>query len=179
MDCFSSSHVWMWELDHKESWASKNWCFWTVVLEKTLENLLGCKEIQLVNPKGNQSWLFIGRTDAETETPIIWPPDGKNWFIRKDLMLRKTEGRKRRGRQKMKWLDDITNSMDMSLSKLREMVKDQGSQACCSPWNLKESDVTEQLNSKLFSLAFTHLSISVHWNSKISNGLYSYWYGWI
>ena len=119
---FSSSHVWMWELDHKESWASKNWCFWTVVLEKTLENLLGCKEIQLVNPKGNQSWLFIGRTDAETETPIIWPPDGKNWFIRKDLMLRKTEGRKRRGRQKMKWFDIITNLMDMSLSKLQELV---------------------------------------------------------
>ena len=94
-------------------------------------------------------------------------------------MLGKIEGRKRRGRQKMKWLDDITNSMDMSLSKLWEMVKDQGSQACCSPWNLKESDVTEQLNSKLFSLAFTHLSISVYWNSKISNGLYSYWYGWI
>ena len=79
---FSSSHVWMWELDHKESWAMKNWCFWTVVLEKTFEILLDCKEIKPVNPKGNQSWMFIGRTDAET--PILWPPDVKNWLIRKD-----------------------------------------------------------------------------------------------
>ena len=74
----SSSHVWMWELDHKESWAPKNWCFWTVVLEKTLESSLDCKEIKPVHPKGNQSWIFIGRTDAEAETPILWPPDVKN-----------------------------------------------------------------------------------------------------
>ena len=78
---FSSSHVWMWELDHKESWAPKNWCFWTVVLEKTLESPLDCKEIKPVNPKGNQSWIFIGRTNAEVETPILWPPDVKNWLI--------------------------------------------------------------------------------------------------
>ena len=81
---FSSSHVWMWELDYTESWAPKNWCFWTVVLEKTLESPLDCKEIQLVNPKGNQSWMFIGRTDAEAEIPILWPPDGKNQLIGKD-----------------------------------------------------------------------------------------------
>ena len=81
---FSSSHVWMWELDHKESWALKNWCFWIVVLEKTLESLLDCKEIKPINSKGNQSWIFIGRTDAETETPILWPPDLKNWLIGKD-----------------------------------------------------------------------------------------------
>ena len=81
---FSSSHVWMWELDHKESWAPKNWCFWTVVLEKTLENPLDNKEIKPVNPKGNQSWIFIGRTDAEAETPILWPPDAKNWLTGKD-----------------------------------------------------------------------------------------------
>ena len=78
---FSSSHVWMWELDHKESWASKNWFFWTVVLEKTLESPLDCKEIHPVYPKGNQSWIVIGRTDAEAETPILWPPDVKNWLI--------------------------------------------------------------------------------------------------
>ena len=80
---FSSSHVWMWELDYKESWAPKNWCFWTVVLEKTLESPLDCKEIQLVHPK-DQSWVFIGRTDVEAETPILWPPDVKSWLIWKD-----------------------------------------------------------------------------------------------
>ena len=81
---FSSNHIWIWELDHKEGWAPKNWCFWTVVLEKTLVNPLDSKEIKPVNPKGNQSWIFIGRTDAETEAPILWPPDGKNWLIGKD-----------------------------------------------------------------------------------------------
>ena len=79
-----SSHIWMWELDYKESWAQKKWCFWTVVLEKTLEGSLDCKEIQPVHPKGDQSWVFIGRTDVEAETPIIWPPDAKNWLIWKD-----------------------------------------------------------------------------------------------
>ena len=81
---FSSSHVWMWELDYKESWMPKNWCFWTVVLEKTLESPLDCKEMQRVHPQGNQSWRFIGRTDAEAETPILWLPDVKNWLIGKD-----------------------------------------------------------------------------------------------
>ena len=81
---FSSSQVWMWELDHKESWAPKNWCFWTVVLEKTLVSPLDCKEIKPVNPKGNQSWIFMGKTDHEAETPILWPADGKNWLIWKD-----------------------------------------------------------------------------------------------
>ena len=81
---FSSSHVWIWELDHKGGWVPKNWCFWTVVLEKTLESPLDCKEIQPVNPKGNQSWIFIGRTDAEAEAPILWPLDGKSGLARKD-----------------------------------------------------------------------------------------------
>ena len=81
---FSSSHVWMWELDYKESWVSKNWCFWTVVLEKILESPLDCKEIQPVQPKGNQYWIFIAKTDAEIETPILWPPDAKSWLLRKD-----------------------------------------------------------------------------------------------
>ena len=81
---FSSGHVWMWKLNYKESWAPKNWCFWTVVLEKTLESPLDCKEIQPVHPKGDQSWVFIGRTDVEAETPIFWSPDGKSWLIWKD-----------------------------------------------------------------------------------------------
>ena len=102
---FSSSHVWMWELDYKESWGPKNWCFWTMMLEKTLESPLDYKEIQPVHPKGNQSWIFIGRTDAEAETPILWPPDEKNWLTGKTLMLGKNEDRRRRGRQRMRWLD--------------------------------------------------------------------------
>ena len=86
---FSSSHVWVWELDHKESWAPKNWCFWTVVLENTLESPLDCREIQPVHPKGNHSWIFTGRTEAEAEAPILWPPDVKSWFIGKDPDARK------------------------------------------------------------------------------------------
>ena len=114
----------MWELDYKESWAPKNWCFWTVVLEKTLESWLDCKEIQPVHPKGDQSWVFIGRNDAEAETPILWPPDAKSWLIWKDPDAGKIEGRRRRGLQRIIWLDCITKSMDMGLSEFRELVMD-------------------------------------------------------
>ena len=107
----------MWELDYKEGWAPKNWCFWTVVLEKTLENLLDCKEIKPVNPKGNQS-VFIGRTDVEAGTPILWPPDLKNWLIGKDP----DAGKDWRGWQRMRCLDGITNSMDISFGRLCELV---------------------------------------------------------
>ena len=113
----------MWELDCEESWVPKNWCFWTVVLEKTLESPLDCKEIQPVHPKGNQSWIFIGRTDAEIEVPIQWPPDAKN-SLEKTLMVGKIEGGRRRGRQRMRWLHGISNMIDMSLSRLQELVID-------------------------------------------------------
>ena len=122
---FYSSHVWMWELDSKESWTPKNWCFWTVVLEKTLESPLDCKEIEPVHPKGNQSWIFIGRTDAEAETPILWPPYAKNWLIWKDPDAGKDWEQEEKGMAEDEmvgwhhWL-----SMDMSLSKLRELVMD-------------------------------------------------------
>ena len=123
---FSSSHVQMWELDHKEGWVLKNWCFWTVMLEKTLESPLDCKEIKPVNHKGNQPWIFTGRTDAEGEASIFWPPDVKSWLIEKDPDAGK-DLRQEKGRTADEiagWHHAITNSMDMSLSKFWEMVKD-------------------------------------------------------
>ena len=141
----------MWELDYKESWAPKNWCFWTVVLEKTLESPLDCKEIQLVNPKGNQPWIFIGRIDAEAQTPLLWPPDAKNWLLGKD-----PDSGKDWGQEKGTTEDEMDGwhqrliRLDLKLKlefEQASVVSDgQGSLACCSPWGCKESDSTEWLN---------------------------------
>ena len=133
---FSISHVWMWELDHKEGWAPKNWCFRAVLLEKTLESPLDCKEIKPVNPQENQSWIFIWRTDTEAEAPVLWPPD-KSWLIRKDSDSGKDWRWEEKGMTEDGMAGCITDSMDMSLSKLQEMVKDREAWPCCSPQGLR------------------------------------------
>ena len=143
---FSSSYVWMWKLDHKEDWAPKSWCFWTVVLEKTLESPLDCKEIQPVHPKGNESWVFIGRTDVETETPILWPPDAKSWLIWKDPDAGKDWGQEEKGMTEDEmvgwhlWLNGHGFGWTPGVG------DGQGGLACYSSWGCKESEVIEWLN---------------------------------
>ena len=141
---FSSGHVWIWELGHKENWAPKNWCFWTVVLEKTLGSPLDCK-IKAVNPKENQSWMFIGRTGAKAETPIVWPP-GKNWLIGKDPDARKDWRQEEKGMiedEMVGWHHQLNgHEFEQALG----VGDGQGGLACCSPWGRKELDTTKRLN---------------------------------
>ena len=142
----SSSYVWMWELDCEEGWVPKNWCFWTVVLEKTLESPLDCKEIQPVHPKGSQSWIFIGRTDAEAQTPILWPPDAKNWLTGKDPEA----GNDWRQEEKLMAEDEMVGWHHRVYGHEFEQVPgvgdEQGNLACCSPQGRKELDMSEWLN---------------------------------
>ena len=140
----SSSHVWIWEFDYKESWAPKNWCFGTVVLEKILESPLDWKEIKPVNPKGNQSWIFIGRTDAKAETPILWPPDEKNWLIGNDPDAEKDWRQEEKGKtedEMVGWhqqLDGHESEQALRVGDGHESL------VCCNPWGRKELDMTEQ-----------------------------------
>ena len=142
---FSSSHVWMWELDYKEGWAWKNWCFWTVVLEKTLKSLLDCKEIQPVHPKGDQSWVFIGGTDIEAEIPILWPPD-KNWLIWKDPDAGKDWGQEEKGTTEDKMVEWHHPTTGHGFGWTPGVGDGQGGLACCRSWGCKELDMTERLN---------------------------------
>ena len=138
----------MWELDYKESWVPKNWCFWTVVLEKTLESPLSCKEIQPVHPKGNQSWIFIGRTDAEAETPILWPPDVKDWLIWKDPDAGKDWRQEEKGTTEDEIVGGHHRLDGYEFEQDPGGGEGQGGLVCCSPWGHKELDTTEWQNNK-------------------------------
>ena len=142
---FSSDHVWMWEVDCKESWTLKNWCFWTVVLEKTLESSLDCKEIQPVHPKWDQSWVFFGRNDVEAETPILWPPDVKSWLIGKDPDAGKDWGQEKGTieHEMVGWHHWLNGH---GFGWTPGVGDGQGGLACCDSWGRKESDMTEWLN---------------------------------
>ena len=143
---FSSGHVWMWELDYKESWVSKNWCSWTVVLEKTLESPLDSKEIQPVHPKGNQSWIFIGRTDAEAETPILCPPNAKSQLIGKDPDAGKDWRQEEKGTTEYEMVGWHHRLNGHGFVWTPGVGDGQGGLACCGSWGHKESDMTEWLN---------------------------------
>ena len=143
---FSSSHVWMWELEYKENWVLKNWCFWTVVLEKTLESPLGCKELQPVNRKGNQSLIFIERTDAEAETPTLWQLDGKHWLIGKDPDTGKGWRQEEKGMTKDEMVAWHLRPNGHEFEQALGVGDGQGSLVCCTPLNCRVGHdcVTEQ-----------------------------------
>ena len=144
---FSSGHVWMWELDYKESWVPKNWCFWTVVLEKTLESPLDCKEIQPVHSKGDQSWVFFRRTDVEAEIPVLWPPDTKGWLIWKDWEnAGKDWGQEEKGTTEDEMVGWHHRIDGHGFGWTPGVGDGQGGLACCDSWGRKELDTTEWLN---------------------------------
>ena len=142
----SRGHVWLWELGYKESWVLKNWCFWTVVLEKTLGSPLDCMEIKPVHPKGNQSWLFIGRTDAEAETPVLWPPDAKNWLTGKDPDAGEDWRQEEKGTTEDETVGWPHRLNGHGFGWTLGVGGGQGGLACCGSWGRKGSDMTERLN---------------------------------
>ena len=143
---FSSNRIWMWELDHKDSWAPKNWCFWTVVLEKTLESPLGSKDIKPVNSKGNQSWIFTGMIDAEAEAPILWPPDVKNWLLGKDPDAGKDWRKKEKGSTEDEMVGWHHQLNGCEFEQALGVGDGQGGLACCRSWGRKQLDISEKLN---------------------------------
>ena len=168
----------MWELDHKEGWALKNWCFLTVVLDKTLESPLDCKEFQPVHPKGNQSWIFIWRTDAEAETPILWPPDAKNWLIWKDPGAGKDWRQEEKGTTEDEMVGWHHRHNGHEFEQALGVGDGQGSLACCSPWGHKEWDRTERLNwiliySRWWTISSPWLLSEKKWISGLRFSLYN------
>ena len=158
---FSGSHVWMWELDQKEGWALKDWSFGIVVLENTLESPLDCKEIQPVRPKGNQSWIFIGRVDAENETPVIWPPDAKNWLTGKDPDAVKDWRREEKGTTEDEMVGWHHRLDGHKFEQALGVGDRQGNPACCTPWGCRvwhdwatEMSWTERLEIKIRKMSF-------------------------
>ena len=161
---FTSGHVWIWELDYKESWVMKNWCFWTVVLEKTLESPLDCEEIQPVHPKGDQSWVFIGRTDVEVDTLILWPPDAKNWFIWKDPDAGKDWRREEKGTTEDEMVGWPHWLNGHGFEQAQGVGDGQGGLACWSPRGCRVSqDWATELNWYIYTASspFIHLSMDV------------------
>ena len=165
---FSIGHVWMWELDCEESWEPKNWCFWTVVLEKTLESPLDCKEIQAVHSEGDQPWDFFGRNDAKAETPVLWPPHAKSWLIGKDSAAGKDWGQEEKGMTEDEmagwhhWLDGHESEWTLGVG------DGQGGLVCCDSWGRKESDTTEPLNwTELSEELLNALSFQAVWSQII------------
>ena len=170
---FSSSHVWMGVLNYKESWLLKNWCCWTVVLEKTLESPLNCKETQPVHQKGNQSWIFIGRTDVEAETPILWSPDAKNWLIWKDPDAGKDWRREEKGTTEDEMVGWHHRLNGCEFESTPVVGDGQGGLTCCNPWGCKESDMTEWLNwTELFAFNLSCFSWYCLW---VFGGTHSLW----
>ena len=165
---FSSSHIWMWELDYKESWVAKNCCFWTVVFEKTLESPLDRKESQPVHPKGNQSWIFIGRTDAEAEAPILWLPDGKNWLIWKYPDSGKDWRWEEKGTTEDEMVGWHHQFYGHEFEQAPRVGDGQGGLPWCSPWGCKEADRTEQLNyTELISLKTGWFDLRREWYTTL------------
>jgi len=166
----------MWELDYKESWALKNWCFWTVVLEKTLESPLDFKEIQPVHPKGDQTWVFIGRVDVEAETPILWPPNAKSWLIWKDPDTGKDWGQEEKGTTEDEMVGWHYQLNGHGFGWTPTVGDRQGGLACCSSWGRKESDTTEQLNWTELNVCF-HVTLSIpptlSWLSILYTAVYT------